>query len=270
MARTLRAIASKLGLEPIAVDLNARWKYSRNRALRESNRVVVAAGAPDGSPLPPPFLAYKVARSFDLRSYLEGGAVGATCIEEALQTHGVDLATLGAVLDWGCGSGRVARHVSRRTSGKFYGCDYNPQLVRWCQSALSFGEFQLCGPTPPLPYPDAKFDLVYSISVLTHIPATLQVPWLAEIRRVLRPGGHALLSVHGASRVHRLAEAEKRRFERGGLVVVAEEYPGTNLCGVFHPESYIRTELAAVMPLLAILPEAARDAQQDFLLFEKR
>jgi uracil-DNA glycosylase len=100
-------------------------------------------------------------------------------------------------------------------------------------------------------------------------PRALQVPWLEEFRRVLLPGGHALLSVHGASRSRQLGVAERARFERGELVVVAERHARTNLCGTFHPEAYIRRELAAVMPLLAHLPEAARDARQDLLLFRK-
>jgi hypothetical protein len=67
-----------------------------------------------------------------------------------------------------------------------------------------------------------------------------------------------------------LSGEDRRRFERGELVVVAERHAGTNLCGAFHPEAYVRGEMGAVMPLVAFLPDAARDARQDFLLFRKR
>src|SRR5262249_62356392 len=106
--------------------------------------------------------------------------------------------------DWACGCGRVVRHLAKRFDSKVHGCDYNPQLIRWCQRALPCAEFEVSGLTPPLPYADASFDFVYAISVLTHIPTELQVPWMVELRRVLRPGGHALLSVHGVSRAHAL------------------------------------------------------------------
>ena len=121
----------------------------------------------------------------------------------------------------------------------------------------------------PLPYPDQSFDLVFAISVLTHIPSNLQQPWLTEIRRVLKPGGHALLSVHGASRIEALPEEARRRFEAGEHVVVGDEYAGTNLCGSYHPAAYVRDVLGKVMLLVAHLPDAARDSLQDFLLFRK-
>jgi len=78
-----------------------------------------------------------------------------------------------------------------------------------------------------------------------------------------------LLSVHGASRVARLPEEDQHRFARGELVVVAERYAGTNLCGAYHPAAYVRDVLGEVMTLVARMPDAARDAKQDFLLFRK-
>jgi ubiquinone/menaquinone biosynthesis C-methylase UbiE len=48
---------------------------------------------------------------------------------------------------------------------------------------------------PHLPLGDNSFSLVYAFSVFTHIDA-FELAWLAELRRILRPGGMAYLTVH--------------------------------------------------------------------------
>jgi SAM-dependent methyltransferase len=53
------------------------------------------------------------------------------------------------------------------------------------------------GNLPPLPYENASFDYIYSISVFTHFDKTSFVCWGEELSRVLRPGGLALLTLHG-------------------------------------------------------------------------
>lgn len=250
-------------------DVRKRWKYWKDFELRAANRALVRQGAPDGMPLPPPFLVYKVSSKFDLRRHLESGPLSIECIEQAIAPRGLKLANFRSILDWGCGCGRVVRHLGRTLDAKVHGCDYNPQLIRWCQRSLSCGEFKVCGLAPPLPYPDESFDFLYAISVLTHIPTELQVPWMQELRRVLRPGGHALLSVHGVGRAHALVGDDRRRFDAGEHVVTGSRYPGTNLCGAYHPMPYLKDVMGAVMPMVAFVPEGARDSLQDYVLFAK-
>ena len=67
-------------------------------------------------------------------------------------------------------------------------------LVR---EAFPRGRFQETGPYPPLPFPDAYFDLVVAYSVFTHLEREVQKAWLAEMRRVLAPSGLLLATVHG-------------------------------------------------------------------------
>lgn len=47
-----------------------------------------------------------------------------------------------------------------------------------------------------LPYPDAMFDIVFVACVYHHIPVDQREHWTAEIRRVLKPGGHLLIFEH--------------------------------------------------------------------------
>ena len=62
---------------------------------------------------------------------------------------------------------------------------------------MPWATFKANQPLPPIDYPDATFDLVYNHSVFTHIDENYQDQWLAELRRVVKPGGHLILSVHG-------------------------------------------------------------------------
>jgi ubiquinone/menaquinone biosynthesis C-methylase UbiE len=106
-------------------------------------------------------------------------------------------------LDFGTGCGRVLvplDHLCRenslsRTAIEWYGSDIDRQAIAWCQKSLaSIGKFVVNKPMPPLPFDNAFFDFVFSISVFTHIPEDMQFAWLAELNRVLKVGGAALLS----------------------------------------------------------------------------
>ena len=75
----------------------------------------------------------------------------------------------------------------------------DPQLeTRWARTARILGRTRFshryenaCA----LKLPDASFDLVYSLSVIEHIPGTGDIEAMREIFRVLKPGGHALVEV---------------------------------------------------------------------------
>jgi SAM-dependent methyltransferase len=74
--------------------------------------------------------------------------------------------------------------------------------------------------------PDGKFELIYSYSVLTHLSADRQKPWMKELVRVLKPGGMFLLTVSGkrvAWRIGISAEQLQEMEERGILVLGGEQ-----------------------------------------------
>jgi SAM-dependent methyltransferase len=57
--------------------------------------------------------------------------------------------------------------------------------------------FERSAASPPLPYPAAAFDAVYAVSVFTHFVAGEQASWAAELARVTKAGGLALISTMG-------------------------------------------------------------------------
>ncbi len=103
------------------------------------------------------------------------------------------------VLDFGCGAGRVLRHFlpEAATTTEFWGCDIDAPSIRWLQD-------NLCPPlhayrndaVPPLPHADRSFDLIWALSVLTHITHNWSA-WLVELHRLLDDNGLLLVTFMG-------------------------------------------------------------------------
>jgi len=233
--------------------------YERLVALRPSSTPVV-----DGPPLPPRRLMVRVAGTADADWFLRSGRASYDAIVAHVPPDG-----LRSVLDFGCGCGRVTRYW-RGCAGSIAGSDVNPEAVEWCRRNLPFGRFEVNELVPPLRFGDESFDLVYALSVFTHLTADLQVAWRDDLRRALRPGGYLLLTTHGRSYLPRLEDAERAAFARGELVVRWGDLAGTNLCSAYHPERYLRETFADGFAFLALEPEGALgNPTQDLVLLRK-
>jgi SAM-dependent methyltransferase len=101
-------------------------------------------------------------------------------------------------LDFGCGAGRTLRHFLEEAKvGEIWGTDIDADSIAWLDE-------HLCPPLhvrrndadPPLPFDDESFDLIWALSVFTHLTDN-SLPWLAELHRVLRPGGLLIASYMG-------------------------------------------------------------------------
>ena len=173
-------------------------------------------------------------------------------MRDVLADVDVDLATQDRILDFGCGCGKVARHWANLEGPEIHGCDYNPELVRWCQRNLPFMKVKTNQLAPPTPYDSGSFDVVYALSVFTHLPESLQRAWAAELRRILRPGGVLLLTTLGARFTERLSAERRAEFEAGRIVVQRPRLAGENLCIAIHPEPYVRQDLLADFSVLTV------------------
>jgi SAM-dependent methyltransferase len=225
---------------------------------------------PDGLPLPPPRLMRLVAGTDDVEWFLRSGLLAANSMRGILARSGVTIERLGTILDFGCGSGRVLRHWKSLDGPALHGTDYNPDLVAWCAASLPFANLGVNRLDRQLGYPDATFDLIYAFSVLTHIPLEGQSFWIAELTRVLRPGGVLFVTTQGEHYLPQLAFADQERFRSGQLVVLHANRPGTDDCATFHPESYVRESLAQGLDVVDFIPEGALgNPYQDAYLLRK-
>ncbi len=74
-------------------------------------------------------------------------------------------------------------------TGELWGCDIDPACIAWNTEHLGPSiSFVVNNDAPPLPFESEKFDLVYALSVFTHIDRHW-ASWLLELHRVLAPGG---------------------------------------------------------------------------------
>ncbi|MGH2515598.1 MAG: class I SAM-dependent methyltransferase, partial [Ktedonobacterales bacterium] len=103
------------------------------------------------------------------------------------------------VLDVGCGTGTLELEAQRSAGAAGRVCGIDPgteQIARARAKAAQRHvpvEFQL-GVIESLPYPDATFDVALSTLMMHHIPAGLKRQGLAEVARVLKPGGRLIIA----------------------------------------------------------------------------
>lgn len=183
-----------------------------------------------------------------VEAWIEGGELDARLIRELVERHR-PLDEMGAILDFGCGCGRVARHWATLDGPAIFGSDYNKRLARWCRAKLPFMNVTTNKGEPPLSFTNESFELVYAISVFSHLPEGPQRAWMTELRRVLKPGGLLLFTVKGPRFERKLTDAEQELFTRGRFVVHNSELSGNNACSAFHPPNYVRQELLPTVGL---------------------
>lgn len=106
------------------------------------------------------------------------------------------------VLDWGCGCGRVFRYFSNLRS--VIATDVDPINIEWCRANIPGPTYHLLGPYGEFPIDNASVDFAYGNSVMTHLAESDQQHWLAELRRVVKPGGIVILTVFGLTHLTRV------------------------------------------------------------------
>ncbi len=146
--------------------------------------------------IPPADIAARIGVADRLQFVMYGRSIYRG-LEKALQRNfGKGFVDFGSVLDWGCGSGRVARHVAPalRSDATFLGFDIDALAVDWANANVG-PYFRCCDAAPPLDLASNAVDLVYAYSVFTHLSAANLTIWLKELARVLKPGALALFTV---------------------------------------------------------------------------
>jgi SAM-dependent methyltransferase len=165
------------------------------------------------------------------------------------------------VLDFGCGVGRVLRHFAPEAgAAEFTGCDIHGPSIEWVQQNLCppFHAFQ-CSEEPSLPQPDGYFDLIYSISVYTHL-TDHWAGWLLEHHRVLSEGGLLLVSFLGEGMIGPLIgeQWDERRIGMNALWAGRPWDTGGPI--VFHSPWWLQSHWGRAFEIVSLLPHAGDDA----------
>lgn len=230
------------------------WLHSVGVATDEGLRAV--------SPPVPPHKLRSIVAAPSESVFLWTGVVDADSFMSLYEAH-AGANTKPRILDFGCGCGRMTRFFGLDETVSISGTDINPQLADWCAANLDNVSTRTNGVAPPLDYADNSFDLVYSLSIFTHLPERNALAWLQEIYRVLAPGGVAILSTHGypalktitgseqhqamfkltsaeSSKIADRLEAEGFRYLRYSDDVITMADAGDDYGNSFTHENYIR------------------------------
>ena len=154
------------------------------------------------------------------RAYLDNGLYLRQLIESFLPP---DWSWKGKrVLDFGCGAGKVIRQFADESSqAEFWGCDIHGPSIRWLQDNLCppFSVFR-CSEEPGLPQEDGYFDLIFALSVYTHI-TDHWAGWLLEHHRTLADRGLLFASFLGEAMMEPLIGQQWSEDEIGMNALLA-------------------------------------------------
>jgi len=247
-----------------------------------------------GAPIPPVELRSKVADP-DVEAFLWTGFVDSvrmlSCFE---QHHALHSEGPFDVLDFGCGCGRLLRFFEPvHGQWRAVGADANPKLASWCRDHLRSISIVQNTVDGPMDGPSERFDLIYCLSVFTHLSEHKALRWLKEVERLLRPGGVFVATTHGetalntieGSTAHRsmldITDEQVRlvrnKLDREGFAYLPYRHDVLDLAGVgedygnsFTAPSYIRQHWASdSFELCDVLPGGLR-GWQDLLVFRRR
>lgn len=201
-----------------------------NRAFKKNNPKVT---------FPPDYMLYE-SFALDYPAYYEGGKKSAKDLFEVLSKYKTNKDL--KILDWGCGLGRIIRHMPDFFKGscKYYGTDYNLKSIDWCKQNIPRVEFSHNSLNPPLRFTDRYFDIAFGISIFTHLSEELHYTWADELCRILKKDGILLITTAGNAFKRKLTQKERLKFENGDLIIRGKVKEGHRVFSAFHPAVFIR------------------------------
>ena len=203
-------------------------------------------------PMPPASLRARVHTLPDAKSFLEVGRRCVADLEEALaRADGRPMESFANLLDFGCGCGRTLRWLDRLAPRTYLaGTDIDRECVSWCAEHLPFARFYCNESLPPLEFANDEFDLVYALSVFTHMTQSTQDAWLAELHRITSVGAVLLLSTHGPHTWPSLPPRYRRDVERDGFLWVGATQ------NAYHSPVYVRERWSTHFEVVDVIPHA--------------
>lgn len=235
------------------------FSYDLASVRRQEDRLKGLTETVSGLSLPPAELVFLTQGHRDTEAYRDSIIPGLLHLERYLSHSGFEHSSVRAVLDFGCGTGRLlAGLYASEENRDLFGCDVRAELVDWSQVNLP-SQIRVAQslPVPPLPYPSGSFDLILAISVFTHMGPAAQQLWAADLRRVLRPGGALMATFHGEPYVRLFMRERLDEFRTlGHLEQRGTE--GSNTFASFHTRSRVEA-LFDGLNLLGCFPSGSID-----------
>lgn len=220
------------------------WREKRRGIIKIKDFLLAITEDDQLPPTPPDNLIERVGGVREQNNYYYVGKNIAHILNATLKTEAISLNSAAKVLDFGCGCGRVITWLQQLSPKyQYFGTDIDLEAITWCRENLAYlGQFAVNPHLPPTEYPDNYFDLVYSISVFTHLSEDMQFAWLAELSRITKPGGYLLLTTHNDDLFPLNSGVEKDKLEQTGFCfLIGKNTPGLPdfYQTAFHSRSYV-------------------------------
>jgi SAM-dependent methyltransferase len=214
-----------------------------------------------------------VSGDFNPSEFLQKGSRLADDIMEGIAAAGCDQMEFGSVLDFGCGCGRVLGYLRPKLPrATLYGADIDAALVSWMHANYRHVAVERNPFHPPSPFSDKQFNLIYGISVFTHLDESFQDEWLAELQRIAAPKALLLLSIHGET----CDPPDIKEMREKGFVYKVFKTGFYKLDGLpdfyqsaWHMPSYIRSHWTRWFEVIDIIPKRINN-HQDLVILRRR
>jgi ubiquinone/menaquinone biosynthesis C-methylase UbiE len=206
LKRILEKTAGVFFFKQIHFKLERGKNYFSNQQYRKRNPHVV---------IPPDVWLFETFQ-LSYQKYFEDGDLAS--LEILKWTKDLLPSELPTILDWGCGTGRIVQHLHRHHPYLLlYGADINKEMIAWNHQNIKDVYFSHISLNAPTAYPNNYFDMIYGISVFTHIPSIKQKEWVEEMYRIIKPSGILLVTTMGSIFRKKLFADEILQLENEGV-----------------------------------------------------
>ena len=228
-------------------------------------------------PLPEAVRRQRIGDASEDAFHVAGATVYMKMQETLRRSFGKGYDDFPRILDWGCGCGRVLRHFVLRTESEITGIEIDHDNLLWCTEHYPSAHFHEGRLEPPLDIPADSFDLIFGISVFTHLTEEMQHQWLAELRRITKPGGVLLMTVVGDVSWfrNRFALEQFQSWKTTGFVDVGSDTILDNHIGrtgyyrlVYHDAAYVLRQWKQHFRIVDLIPGHCNN-YQDLVVMQK-
>ncbi len=233
-----------------------------------------------GVRIPPAWLIQAFTGAPDTIDHIENGKRSADYYVDLYNRYCGDFGAVERVLDFGCGCGRILSRMPHGGRARYFGVDLHEAGLQWLRATMPEGTFSAGAEMPPVDPGAQDFDLIYAVSVLTHLTREQEGAWLDEWHRLLKPGAHLIATFRAEDWVEQFTIENQQRAiqkawsENGGFCyqkhrywqgIFPEFYAGT-----YHTTDYVRSTWGRRFEILTIVPAADTPNQQNTAILRKR
>ena len=232
-----------------------------------------------GVRIPPAWLVQAFTGAPDTIHHIESGQRSADYYVELYNRLCGNFDDVDRVLDFGCGCGRVLSRMPDSGRISYFGVDLHETGLEWLRKTMPEGTFSAGTAMPPVDIEEQSFDLIYSVSVLTHLSREQERAWLDEWHRLLKVGGCVIATFRAEDWVDQFTVErqkmairkawsegdgfcyQKHRYWEG---IFPEYYAGT-----YQTIDYVRKNWGKQFEILTIVPAADTPNEQNTAVMRK-